>query len=124
MKKKGKFIVPILYKLIKKGAKIIKFSNKPFLNIRSSDYFERFNDCIFNIHTGKKFVTNDIKQLNKVFKEYPFYNFKLGQISYNRVIIERNRMQIPYPILIDLKKKRNVNINLKKTRRITFKKVR
>ena len=124
MKKKGKFIVPILYKLIKKGVKIIKFNNKPFLNIRSSNYFEKFNDCTFNIHTGKKFVTNDIKQLNKVFKEYPFYNFKLGQISYNRVIIERNRMQIPYPILIDLKKKRNVDINLKKTRKITFKKVR
>jgi len=123
-KKKGKFIIPILYKLIKKGVKVFKFNNKPFLNVRSTDYFKKFNDCTFNIHTGKKFVNNDIKQLNKIFKEYPFYNFKLGQISYNRVLIERNRIKIPQEILIDLKKKRNVDVNLKKRRKVTFQKIR
>ena len=124
MKKKGKFIAPILYRLLKKNVKIIKFNNRPFLNIRSSSYLEKFNDCLFNIHTGKKFVTNDIKNLNKIFKEYPFYDFKLGQISYNRVLIERNRMYIPNVILTDLKKKRNVDVNLKKKKKITFQKVK
>jgi len=124
-KKKGKFIVPIIYKLLKKGVKVFNFKNKPFLNIRSTDYFKKFNECLFNVHTGRKFVNNDIKQLNKIFKEYPFYNFKLGQISYNRVLIERNRIKIPYTILIDLKKKKKCRRKIeKKKKKITFQKVR
>lgn len=122
-KEKGKFINPTLYKLLRKKVTVFKFENKPFLNIRSSSYLKIFNECTFDIHTGRKFVKNDNVLLTKIFKEYPFYNFKLGQISYNRVLIERNRVKIPAAILMDLKKKRNVDLRLKKRRKITFEKV-
>ena len=110
----------MLYKLIKRKCSLFQFKNKPFLNIRSSCYLKSFINCTFNVHTGRKFVKNDIRQLNKVFKEYKFFNFKIGQISYNRTLIERNRVKIPGAIILDLKKKRNVDIRLKKRKKTTF----
>lgn len=121
-KRKGNFLSPEIYNFAKSNEKkFINHTSNEFLNIRSSSYLKKFCDCIFKVHNGKYFVVNDPMELKSVFKVYPFYNFKIGQFSYNKQIIIRNWNRHGAKIIEeDLKKKKGIYIKNNKKKKFIY----
>ena len=77
------------------------------------------SNCTFIIHNGNNFIKNDPEELNSVFLKYPYYNFKLGQFSYNKFIHTKGGFRFSMTLLLeDIKKKRGVSIKLKKSKKM------
>ena len=120
MKKKGNFLNSLVYKLAKIKSEKVSFKNKPYYNIRSSSCVRNFIKCTFKIHNGKEFIQNDIQYMKEVYKKQSFKTFKLGQYSYNRKPINRNRRSDIYLIFRDLKRKKGIDVKIKKEKKKTF----
>ena len=78
----------------------------------------------FSVHNGKLSYTNDPISMSILFKDYPFFNFNLGQLSYTRFLLDRRSSIFIKTIIIeDLKKKRGLYIkNKNKRKKFVFKK--
>lgn len=120
MKKKGNFLNPLVYKFAKYKIEKIFFKNKPFYNIRNSSCVKNLIKSTFNIHNGRDFIKNDIQYMKEVYKKQPFKTFKLGQYSYNRRPINRNRRSEIYLIFKDLKRKKGIDVKFKKKKKRFF----
>ena len=75
---------------------------------------------LFYIHNGKDLIKNDTQYMKEVYKKQAFKSFKLGQYSYNRRPINRNRRSDIYLIFRDLKRKKGIDVKFKKRKKRFF----
>lgn len=121
--KKGFFVHPIIYNFAKK-VDVLKQNKLNFhyvnqyrnLNIRSSFYINRLRDIIIYAHDGRDVLPSH---------PYDFiknkYTFKIGQITYNRHILEKRSPKANTNYVInDMKKKRGAVLKVARRKKYTY----